>query len=156
MPNSGCFLVTAVKLKAKDNYLAAIMLLFYILLPQQTFHRSILKGSDNGVLPLIDSGFWTLSIIQCFPKKHNVSETGSVETTFILPEGGNRSSFRNVVFFEKTLDNGLSPKTLFFQEVSHFSMIYYYTSFYLMTETDPFSKMLCVFRTSDDGQSPKT
>jgi hypothetical protein len=83
MPSSSCFLATAIKLKAKDNYLAATMLLFYILLPQHRFHRSILKGSNNGVLPLIESGFWTLSIIQCFPKKHNVSETGSVETTFI-------------------------------------------------------------------------
>jgi hypothetical protein len=40
--------------------------------------ESILKGSDDGVSHLKESGFWTLSIAQCFLKEHNVSEKGSV------------------------------------------------------------------------------
>jgi hypothetical protein len=30
--------------------------------------KPILKGSDDGVLHLKESGFWTLSVIQCFLK----------------------------------------------------------------------------------------
>jgi hypothetical protein len=41
--------------------------------------ESILKGSDDGVSHLKESsGFWTLSIAQCFLKEHNVSEKRSV------------------------------------------------------------------------------
>jgi hypothetical protein len=63
-------------------------------------------------------GFWTLSIVRYSkkPEEHNVSETGSVSVlrwggrihstgpnrvgvSCPSPEDGNRSSFRNVVFF---------------------------------------------------------
>jgi hypothetical protein len=38
-----------------------------------------------------------------------------VGAAIVLPEDGNRSSFQNFVFFEKTLDDEQSPKTWFFQ-----------------------------------------
>jgi hypothetical protein len=40
------------------------------------FH-SILKGSEDGVMHFEESCFWTLSIIQCFFFKNDVSETDS-------------------------------------------------------------------------------
>jgi hypothetical protein len=43
--------------------------------------------------------------------KELASITGQIGATFILPEDGNRSNFQNIVFFEKTLDDGQSPKT---------------------------------------------
>jgi hypothetical protein len=67
-------------------------------------------------ITLKESGFWTLSIIHSFLKNtafrkldlllsslvQSLSkEPNIVGTTFILPEDGNRSSFRNVVFLRK-------------------------------------------------------
>jgi hypothetical protein len=34
--------------------------------------KSILKGSDDGVMHFEESCFWTLSIVQCFSFKNNV------------------------------------------------------------------------------------
>jgi hypothetical protein len=54
--------------------------------------------------------FWTFSIV-LYSKKHDVSETGSVSvlTSSSSPEDGNRSSFRNFVFFG-IQDDGKSPE----------------------------------------------
>jgi hypothetical protein len=56
-----------------------------------------------------ESCFWTLSIVQSFFFKNNVSEAGSASVLpppLFLPQDGSRASFRNVVFKEKTLDDG--------------------------------------------------
>jgi hypothetical protein len=42
-------------------------------------------------------------------------EPNRVGTTFILPEDGNRSSFRKIMVFKETLEDGQSSKTRFFQ-----------------------------------------
>jgi hypothetical protein len=38
-------------------------------------------------------------------------EPNRVGAAVILPEDRNRSSFRNIVFFQETLDDGQTPKT---------------------------------------------
>jgi hypothetical protein len=40
-------------------------------------YESIMKGSDDGVMHFEESCFWTLSIVQCFFFKNNVSEADS-------------------------------------------------------------------------------
>jgi hypothetical protein len=88
----------------------------------------ILKGSDDGVhLGLL--GFWIMSFAQ-YSKEHNVSEAGSVSifrwwvvatysnwrrragVSHTSPEYGNRSSFRNVLFFcvFRITGDGENPK----------------------------------------------
>jgi hypothetical protein len=70
------------------------------------------------IINLKESGFCSLSIALCFLKKHNVSETASsgkitVAPTLLGPlktdSLNHWTSFRNVVYLEKTLDDGQSP-----------------------------------------------
>jgi hypothetical protein len=50
---------------------------FFEVQPNDDQFKSILNGSDDGVMHFEESCFWTLSIVQCFFFKNNVSEAGS-------------------------------------------------------------------------------
>jgi hypothetical protein len=92
----------------------------------------ILKGSDDGAMHFEESCFTTSSIVQCFSLKtfrklallpssgkkggrggpvtltlsKGPHRVGATPSPLFLPEDGSRASFRNVVFKEKTLDDG--------------------------------------------------
>jgi hypothetical protein len=94
----------------------------------------LLKGSDDGILHLKDSYFWTLSIVQCFLKNTSFRKQDLFPSSGKVKVGpsllgpflreGNRSSFETLCFWEnierwtKSKSMNLSRFTLF-DHMSH-------------------------------------